>query len=1065
MKRNTPQQVSSLQQTLPNVRNICILAHVDHGKTTLADALVASNGIISQRMAGKMRYMDSREDEQIRGITMKSSAISLLYNNDDKDYLINLIDSPGHVDFSSEVSTAVRLCDGALLMVDVVEGVCPQTHAVLRQAWLENIKPVLVLNKIDRLITELKFSSTEAYIHLQQILEQVNLLTNELYTSEAMGKTSAVADEWSESISGDAQSYDWTKLEDEEEDKNIFFSPDRGNVIFASALDSWGFTISHFAEMYSKKLGFSKNVLTKTIWGDYYVNMKTKSIQKGAQFKGKKPLFVQLVLDNIWSVYDAIFIKRDKDMIEKIQKTLSLKIAPRDACHNDARVQLQAHTSQWLPISKAVLSIVCDILPSPLQISEERTEKLMCNQAQRFDSLPKETQALKSDFLACNCGDDSPVIVFVSKMFPVDRKILPQNRQRPLTKEELQARREKAVQRHAERMSKLKLDEESINGTPIQDVNDTGQEEEHNDDDQVFIAFARIYSGTIKRGQTLYILGPKHNPATASYDIDPALSLKDLSSNQHITSFTVNNLYLFMGRELELMEEIPAGNILGIGGLEDHILKSATISSTIYCPAFTSMYFDALPIVRVAIEPKQASNMKAVTDGLKLLNQADPCVIVSVQETGEHVIITAGEVHLQRCIDDLQERYAKVEVSVSKPIVPFRETVTLPPKVDMVNEAIIDQNQPTKSNRLKQFEDDDEVKGEGIVEIFTPDKTCLIRIHCVPLPKAITELLVEHSDLLKALHKTSKTDDTENVLNSTAVQNLIDFKSKIENSFNQEHKSWKGACNQIWSFGPKKTGPNILLNRIPDYNRPSVWSCLDPATNSQTTFQDLDSCIINGFQMATFAGPMCEEPMHGVCFIIEKWEYLNSTSNRQVDDRCESSAAIPRKREVYGPLSGQIMSIVKDGCRKSFETQPQRLVAAMYKCEIQATADVLGKLYEVLGKRNGRVLSEEMKEGTQLFIVEATLPVVESFGFADIMRKRTSGLASPQLKFSHWEIIDVDPYWVPTTEEEYLHFGEKADSQNCALTYMNNVRKRKGLKVEEKMVEHGEKQRTLTRNK
>jgi len=149
--------IARLQHNTSHIRNFCILAHVDHGKTTLADALLASNGIISARMSGKLRYMDSRQDEQERGITMKSSAISLVHTTaDNRQFLINLIDSPGHVDFSSEVSTAIRLCDGAALLIDVCEGICPQTHAVLRQASQEGLKLVLIFNKIDRLMGELK---------------------------------------------------------------------------------------------------------------------------------------------------------------------------------------------------------------------------------------------------------------------------------------------------------------------------------------------------------------------------------------------------------------------------------------------------------------------------------------------------------------------------------------------------------------------------------------------------------------------------------------------------------------------------------------------------------------------------------------------------------------------------------------------------------------------------------------------------------------------------------------------------------------------------------------------
>lgn len=124
----------------------------------------------------------------------------------------------------------------------------------------------------------------------------------------------------------------------------------------------------------------------------------------------------------------------------------------------------------------------------------------------------------------------------------------------------------------------------------------------------------------------------------------------------HVSEVEVRQLYLLMGRDLESVDEVAAGNVLGIGGLEEHVLKSATLSSTIACPAFTELQQAAEPILRVAVEPKQLQQMAQLVHGLKLLNQADACVQVLVQESGEHVIVTVGEVHLQRCIDDLITR-------------------------------------------------------------------------------------------------------------------------------------------------------------------------------------------------------------------------------------------------------------------------------------------------------------------------------------------------------------------------------------------------------------------------
>ena len=161
-------------------RLVTICAHVDHGKTTLADNLIESNGIISERLAGTLRYLDSLEEEQRRGITMRASAIGLRHKHRSKpkedpvNIIVHLLDSPGHTDFSTEVSSSLQCCDGCLLVVDAVEGMCARTHQVVREAQAHQLVPILVINKIDRLCTGLCLTPTEAYLRLRSLIESVN---------------------------------------------------------------------------------------------------------------------------------------------------------------------------------------------------------------------------------------------------------------------------------------------------------------------------------------------------------------------------------------------------------------------------------------------------------------------------------------------------------------------------------------------------------------------------------------------------------------------------------------------------------------------------------------------------------------------------------------------------------------------------------------------------------------------------------------------------------------------------------------------------------------------------
>jgi elongation factor 2 len=233
------------------IRNMSVIAHVDHGKSTLTDSLIARAGIISDANAGNARFTDTRADEQERGITIKSTGVSLYYESDIENiggekhpYLINLIDSPGHVDFSSEVTAALRVTDGALVVVDYVEGVCVQTETVLRQALLEKIKPVLFVNKIDRGILELQVDGETMYQNFQRVIENANVIIS-TYEADDMGEGQQV-------------------------------DPTKGTVAFGSALFGWAFTLTRFARIYSEKFKVEHVKMMEKLWGDNFHDAKNK---------------------------------------------------------------------------------------------------------------------------------------------------------------------------------------------------------------------------------------------------------------------------------------------------------------------------------------------------------------------------------------------------------------------------------------------------------------------------------------------------------------------------------------------------------------------------------------------------------------------------------------------------------------------------------------------------------------------------------------------------------------------------------------------------------------------
>ncbi|KAJ5370631.1 Ribosome assembly protein 1 [Penicillium cataractarum] len=1069
-----------LQRKPEDIRNICILAHVDHGKTSLTDSLIATNGIISPKLAGKIRYLDSRPDEQLRGITMESSAISLFFSmlrrsSPDaapvpKEYLINLIDSPGHIDFSSEVSTASRLCDGAVVLVDAVEGVCSQTVTVLRQTWVEQLKPILVINKMDRLVTELMMSPSEAYSHLSRLLEQVNAVIGSFYQGERMEEDLQWRERMEDRVNAAAaRDKDKTKnksLEDESvqsvsdfaefeerDDEDLYFAPEKNNVIFCSAVDGWAFTIRQFAAIYEKKLGIKRTILEKVLWGDFYLDPKTKRVLGQKHLKGRalKPMFVQLVLDSIWAAYEATTGggkgKGDPVLLEKITKSLNISIPPYILRSRDPKNIMTTLFSQWLPLSTAVLVSVIEYLPSPPAAQATRLPDMI----EASPGSDQISESIKQAMVTFKTGPEEPVVAYISKMVAIPESELSSSKKRAggtMTADEAR----EIARRKREEIAKMQAEASAgqndgfermtsaFENTTLITETDEPEEPVEKEDPEHLIGFARLYSGTLSVGDSIYVLPPKFSPANPHASPEPK-------------KVTVTDLYLLMGRSLEPLQSVPAGVVFGIGGLAGHVLKTGTLCSQLEGSInLAGVSLSTPPIVRVALEPVNPADLGKMITGLRLLEQSDPCALYEVLPSGEHVILTAGELHLERCVKDLRERFARCEIQTGEAIVPYRETI-----VDAAEMA------PPKNPEL----------GRGSVFSVSASKQMTVRLRVMPMPAAVTEFLTKQVGTIKHLQAEKRTAaeskseaessvadgapqvDAAGEVGEGNVLSLKEFRDELDKVFNEEVREdkelWKNVVDRITAFGPRRVGPNILVDAT------AVNTCekflLEDSKQNVVSSDDLkalltrDLCdkIAYAFQLATGQGPLCQEPMQGVAVFLEDLS-VEASSSDELD---------------MGRLTGDSIRLVREGITQGFLDWSPRIMLAMYSCEIQATTEVLGRVYGVITRRRGRILSEIMKEGTPFFTIIALLPVAESFGFAEEIRKRTSGAAQPQLIFAGFEALDEDPFWVPATEEELEDLGELADRENVAKRYMDAVRSRKGLVVQGRKLIDAEKQKTL----
>uniref|UniRef100_A0A4W3JT31 Eukaryotic translation elongation factor 2 n=1 Tax=Callorhinchus milii TaxID=7868 RepID=A0A4W3JT31_CALMI len=604
----TVDQIRAIMDKKSNIRNMSVIAHVDHGKSTLTDSLVCKAGIIASSRAGETRFTDTRKDEQERCITIKSTAISLYYELQERDlafikqckdgsgFLINLIDSPGHVDFSSEVTAALRVTDGALVVVDCVSGVCVQTETVLRQAIAERIRPVLMMNKMDRALLELQLDPEELYQTFQRIVENVNVIIS-TYGEDEHGPMG-----------------------------NIMVDPVCGTVGFGSGLHGWAFTLKQFAEMYVAK--FSA--------------------------KGDS------------AVFDAIMNFKKEETAKLIEK-LDIKLDTDDKS-KEGKPLLKAVMRRWLPAGDALLQMITIHLPSPVTAQKYRCELL-------YEGPLDDEAALGIK----NCDSKAPLMMYISKMVP---------------------------------------------------TTDKGR----------FYAFGRVFSGVVSTGLKVRIMGPNYTPGKKE-----DLYLKP-----------IQRTILMMGRYVEPIDDVPCGNIVGLVGVDQYLVKTGTISTYDQAHNLRVMKFSVSPVVRVAVEAKNPSDLPKLVEGLKRLAKSDPMVQCIIEESGEHIIAGAGELHLEICLKDLEEDHACIPLKKSDPVVSYRETVSEESDQTCLSKS------PNKHNRLYMR------------------------------ARPLTEGLAEDID---------KGD----------VASRQELKQRAR--YLVEKYEWEVAeARKIWCFGPDGTGPNLLVD-------------------------------------------------------------------------------------------------------------------------------------------------------------------------------------------------------------------------------------------------------------
>jgi U5 small nuclear ribonucleoprotein component len=676
------------------IRNIALCGHLHHGKTSFLDTLVQQTHDTSKFLDGKtgkardeqMRYTDTHILERERGLSIKASPMSLLLpGTKGKSHLLNIIDTPGHVNFADEVAVSMRLVDGIVLVVDVVEGVQVQTELVIKHAVLSGLPLVLLINKMDRLILELKLPPTDAYFKLKHVVEEVN-----------------------------------THIENAIPGRGEKFrvSPEKGNVCFSCSSMDWCFALPSFAKMYAESYPNAKvdsAEFSKRLWGDIFFNPRSRKFTRKAVEEKAKRSFVHFILEPIYKLYSQTISESPGDL-KKTLAELDISLKPSQLKSN-AKDLLRLVCKQFFGPPSGFVDMVVQHVPSPVEGAKQKLE--------HYYTGPTDTKTAKA---MLECDPDGPLIVHITKLI----------------------------------------------NTP---------------DARGFNSFGRVMSGTARPGQKVRVLGE-------NYSID---------DEEDMSNATIDQVWIAESRYNVPTSGVPAGNFVLLGGVDNSIVKTATVvapelpdNEDAYIFKPVAHFFES--VFKVAVEPINPSELPKMLDGLRKINKSYPLITTKVEESGEHVVLGTGELYMDCVLHDLRRLYAQMEIKVSDPVTRFCET-------------IVDQS------ALKCY-------------ALTPNKKNKLTFVAEPLDDGIAE-------------------DIE-----SGKVSIKDPVRKVGKFFEENYGYDLLASRNIWAFGPDDRGPNILQNDTL------------PSDVDQKLLRSVRDGIRQGFSWGTREGPLCEEPIRNVKFKI-----------------------------------------------------------------------------------------------------------------------------------------------------------------------------------------------------